>query len=229
MKLAVVVPSAGKGRRLKSKVAKPLVKIAGVPLVVRTLRNLLSSSSPTEAVLAVEPSQVKKMRGLLDRHGLSGVRVVAGGKTRSASVQNGLLALSDRPDWVMVHDAARPFVTKKMVRGLMALARRSGGAIVAVPATATVKRVGPNDPVILRTEDRRTLYLAQTPQVFKRKLLVDRYRALGAKALQATDEAALFDGTNIKVRIFMGTGQNIKITTPEDLKYAEYLLKGNRK
>lgn len=226
MTLAVIVPSAGKGRRLKSRVAKPLVKIAGIPLVVRTLRNLLDSASPSEVVLAADLSQVKKIRALLDRHGLRGVRVVAGGKTRSESVRNGLLALSNGADWVMVHDAARPFVTKDMIRGLTASAKRSGAAIVAVPATATVKRVDVKASVIRGTEDRRELYLAQTPQLFKRKLLLERYQALGDKALRATDEAALFDGTNVRVRIFVGTSRNIKITTPEDLLYAAYLLKG---
>jgi 2-C-methyl-D-erythritol 4-phosphate cytidylyltransferase len=226
MTLAVVVPSAGKGRRLRSKIAKPLVKIAGLPLVVHTLRSLRRSSPASEIILAAEPSQLKKMRIVLDRHGLKSVRIVAGGRTRSESVLSGLQAVSSRAEWVMVHDAARPFVTKDMVQDLTALAKRSGGAIVAVPATATVKRVDPKTSVIRGTEDRRALYLAQTPQMFKKKLLLERYRALGAKALGATDEAALFDGTSVKVRVLTGTSRNIKITTPEDLAYAAYLLKG---
>jgi 2-C-methyl-D-erythritol 4-phosphate cytidylyltransferase len=116
-------------------------------------------------------------------------------------------------------------VTKELIASLLAEAKRSGAVICARPATATVKKVDLKKNTIMATEDREKLFLAQTPQVFKKKLLEDRYAALGKKALARTDEAALFDGSKTAVRVVVGPHMNIKITTPEDLKLSEFYLK----
>ena len=225
LRVAAIVPAAGKGRRLKSKTPKPLVPVAGKPLLAHTLINLKKSFPFTEIILAVDPSQEESIGRLLKKYGLRGVRVVEGGKTRSQSVLNGLSGISKECDWALVHDAARPFVNGRLVRRLLEAAKKTGAAICALPATATVKAVNAGDKTIIRTEDRGRLYLAQTPQVFKKGLLLKRYQALGKKAFRATDEAALFDRSGVRVKVIEGEVGNIKITTAQDLKLMKFYLK----
>jgi 2-C-methyl-D-erythritol 4-phosphate cytidylyltransferase len=143
-------------------------------------------------------------------------------------VRRGLRALSKDSEWVLVHDAARPLVSRAVVRRTLKAARSSGVALCALPVTATVKRLYSERPVVRGTEDRRVFYLAQTPQVFRRSLLLSRYRALGRRALSATDEAALFDRSRVRVRVAAGETRNIKVTTREDLKLIKFYLKGRR-
>jgi 2-C-methyl-D-erythritol 4-phosphate cytidylyltransferase len=196
-------------------VPKPFVRLFGKPLLLHTLESLSSAYPFTEILVAVEPGREAAARRLLGR--LRRVRVVAGGRTRAESVRNAVSQASARCDWVLIHDAARPFVTGPLVRRVLQAARASGAALCALPVTATVKRAGA-DLSVRRTEDRRTLYLAQTPQVFRRRLLAGRFRSAGRSASKATDEAALFDGSRVRVRLVPGESRNIKITTPEDLE-----------
>lgn len=225
MKVAAIVPAAGLGKRLRSKSVKALVRVGGKPLLALTLERLKSAYPFQEMIVAAHPSSINRYRLLLAAYGLSMVKIVAGGRSRAASVLNGVNATSETTDWVLVHDAARPLVTRDLVRRLLQAAQKSGAAICALPATATVKRVDPANLSIEGTEDRRSLYLAQTPQVFKRKLLLERYQKLGKKVSRATDEAALFDHTKTRVKVVLGDERNIKITTPADLKLVEYYLK----
>ena len=152
------------------------------------------------------------------------VRVVEGGRTRAESVRNGVLSVSENCQWVLVHDAARPLVDKNLIRRLIHSAKKTGAAILAAPVTSTVKRVDTRHKTILGTEDRGSLVLAQTPQIFKKDLLMRRYQALGPKALLATDEAALFDGSGIKVNIVHGDERNVKITTSQDLELFKFYM-----
>lgn len=223
MTFALILPAAGKGVRLGRGLPKALVRIAGRPLLVRTLEAMRRAGHFDECVVAADPERVPTVGRLLARYGLRDVRVVAGGRTRAASVLNALRTV--RSQSVLVHDAARPFVPVAAVRALVRQLRRSPAAIVALPVTSTVKRSDARGRSVRTTEDRRTLFLAQTPQGFRTSLLRARYARLGAKALTATDEAQLFDGTRTRVRILIGHSRNFKITTPDDLALAEVLLK----
>lgn len=225
MKVAAIVPAAGLGKRLGSGALKALVRVGGKPLLVLTLDRLKTAYAFEETIVASYPTKMKEVRNLLDRHGLGSVKVVLGGATRAASVLNAVRAASSDAVWILVHDAARPLVTREVVLRLLRAAKKSGAAICAIPATATVKRIDPAALSIRGTEDRQSLVLAQTPQVFKRKLLLERYQRLGKRVFGATDEAALFDGTETRVQVVLGDERNIKITTPADLELAEYYLK----
>ena len=223
--MAAIVPAAGRGRRFKTKLSKILYRLQGRPLLIHTLSNLKRSYPFKEIIVLTQKNEIPRMRALLGRYGLRRVRVEEGGASRADSVKRGVEAIKSGVEWVLVHDAARPFVSKGVVQRTLAAAKASGAALCAVPATATVKRVGVRDGIVSGTEDRRTLWLAQTPQVFRKRLLLERYKKLGKKALAATDEAALFDGSRTRVRVVEGEMKNIKVTTEEDLGLLEFYLK----
>ena len=221
-----VVPAAGKGKRLGTKMPKAYLPILGKPLFIHTLRALRKTYPFRETVLVVDISRIAQARKELVRHGLGRVWLVAGGATRAESVRNGLLVLPAGRHWVAVHDAARPLVSRKVVRRTLAAAQKGGGAICAVPIASTVKRLDPQRSILRGTEDRSRLVLAQTPQIFGRSLLLSRYKTLGVKALEATDEAALFDGTKQRVRVVEGDERNLKVTTKNDLESLKKTLSG---
>lgn len=222
MKVAAVIPAAGRGKRLGAGLPKAFVRVLGKPLLAHTLENLNRSYPFTEIILAVDSALLEKTRLLLKKYGFGKrLRLVAGGATRAESVQKAASSVSPKCDWVLVHDAARPLVDSALVRRTLAAARRSGVALAAMLSTATVKQARGGT---VTTLDRRGIHLAQTPQVFKKKLLLDRYRKLGKKALMVTDEAALFDGTG-RVSLVVGDEKNIKITTPADLELFKFYLR----
>lgn len=226
MKVAAIVPAAGRGRRFRGKTPKLFVPLNGKPLLVHTLQQLIRSFRFEEVLVMTGPTDIKKTEKILKHFHLAGsCRVLAGGRTRAESVKRGFEKLSAGSDWVLVHDGARPLIDKTLVLRTISAAKATGAALCAVPATATVKKVDIRRRTVIGTQDRRSLYLAQTPQVFRRDLLSARYRVLKKKALQATDEAALFDGSKTLVRVVEGTVKNIKITTPGDGELLKHYLK----
>lgn len=227
MKASLIVPAAGAGKRLSSKVPKSFLSLDGKPLIVHTLERLAKTFKFREVIVAASPENVLRMWELLRRHKIKHASVVSGGKTRAESVGNALNWVSRESDYVFVHDAARPFVTAKILQDLKNAVIKSGAAICAIPVTSTVKRA--KSGTILKTEDRRTLFLAQTPQAFRREWLSRRYQTLGKKAFFVTDEAQLFDGTAVRVSLVAGDARNIKITTPEDLALFSFYKKALRK
>lgn len=223
--VAAIIPAAGSGRRLGFRKPKPFVRVLGRPLIVHTIKNLERSYRFTEIIVAASPRSVRRMRRCLAQFHCKNIKITSGGQTRAQSVFNGLKEVSDECGWVIVHDAARPFVDSTLVKRLLAAAKTSGAAICAAPIHATVKRVNPKGRWIEGTEDRSRFFLAQTPQVFQRKLLQKRYESLGRAALTGTDCAALFDGSGIRVRVVPGDAKNIKITTPEDIELMKFYLR----
>lgn len=229
MDVAAIVPAAGRGRRMGRAREKAFLTVAGKPLLVHTLSRLLAAGRFTECVVAVPGERLARARRMLDRHGLERVRLVAGGRTRAESVLIALEATAPSSRWALVHDGARPLVSRDLVRRLLRAAGSAGGALCAMPSVATVKESDAGGRYVRRTVDRRRIWLAQTPQVFRRDRLLERYRRLGDAALSATDEAALFDGTNVRVKLVQGDPHNVKITTPADLRWFEHRLNGARR
>lgn len=226
MRVSAILPAAGSGTRLKTKVPKSFFKICGKPLIIHTLLALKKAHSFNEVIIATSRESIKPMQILLEKYKILDVRVVEGGATRAESVAKALKVVSRNSKYVLVHDAARPLVTKKIIFDLLREVQKSKAAICAVPVTSTVKRVDISKKEIMKTEKREELFLAQTPQVFERELLVSQYQKLGGKAFLATDEANLFDDSWVKVKLVAGDVRNIKVTIPEDLKLFEYYYKG---
>jgi 2-C-methyl-D-erythritol 4-phosphate cytidylyltransferase len=206
-------------------VPKQFLALGGEPLVVHSLRVLQNSPVIHEIILAVPEADLDYcLNDLAVRYGFSKItRVVAGGKERQDSVRHALEHVPVETDIVVVHDAVRPFLTLDMVADVVEAARRVGGAIVALPMRDTVKQVG-NNHHIERTVDRGPLWLAQTPQAFRRDRLLDAHRKAHADGVRATDDAFLFECAGHPVVVVEGSGENIKVTRPEDMVIGEAIL-----
>ncbi len=204
---------------------KQFMMLGEWPLMLHALRVFERTPSVAEVILVVpQGERTRALTEVVERYGVKKVlKVVAGGATRQESVSNGLRETDDDTEIVVIHDAVRPFVTEDLIARSIEAARRDGGAIVAVPMKDTPKRVGP-DGRIQRTLDRSGLWLAQTPQTFRRELILEAYRQAERDGLRATDDAALVERLGRNVGIVPGRWDNIKITTPEEFVIAEAIL-----
>jgi 2-C-methyl-D-erythritol 4-phosphate cytidylyltransferase/2-C-methyl-D-erythritol 2,4-cyclodiphosphate synthase len=219
-RVGAIVAAGGSGRR--AGLAKQWLELGGETVLRRSARLLADSALVDELVLVVPPGDEPRAVEALVGLGKPG-RVVAGGPARADSVRNGLDALSGC-GVVLVHDAARPFATSGLATLVGEAAARDGAALAAILVTDTVKRSGPGDPPrVAATLDRRELWLAQTPQGFRRDLLLAAYRAAGAEAAVATDECALVERLGAPVTLVPGEAGNFKITSPEDVARARAL------
>jgi 2-C-methyl-D-erythritol 4-phosphate cytidylyltransferase len=225
-----VVPAGGTGKRMGAGAPKQFLLLGGVPLMLHSLRVLERAPSVTEVVLVVpKQERARALTEVVERYGLKKVlKVVPGGATRQESVHHGLNEVDEDVEIVVVHDAVRPFVTEDLIERSIEAARKHVGAIVAVPMKDTPKQVGA-DRLIQRTLDRTELWLAQTPQTFRRALIVEAYRKAEVAHVHGTDDAALVERLGHKVAIVEGSWENIKVTTPEDLVLAEAILAARSK
>lgn len=223
MSTAAIVVAAGPGKRLGAAQPKAFVPLRGEALFLHALRALLASPAIERAVLVVPPGAVQQAEDLVATAASlrTSPTVIEGGRERQDSVRNGLTAVGD-VELIAIHDAARPFVSQAAVESAIATAHRYGASIVAIPATDTVKRVHP-DGWVEATPRREGLWLAQTPQVFTAEL-IRRAHAQPAGAAPATDDAALVERLGARVYVVPGNPENRKITTPDDLRWAEWLL-----
>ncbi|MGH7250267.1 MAG: 2-C-methyl-D-erythritol 4-phosphate cytidylyltransferase [Nitrospiraceae bacterium] len=220
-----IVPAAGRGHRMGSNIPKQFLTLGGLPVLVHTLRVLEAADSVGEVILVVpEAEREFCLREIVTHHRLSKVKkIVAGGERRQDSVRHGLAAIAGDPDLVLVHDAVRPFLTREMIGGVLEQAAKHEAAVVAIPMRDTVKQVG-TDRLIECTVDRRSLWLAQTPQAFRLALLREAHRKAEQEGIQATDDAQLVERLGHRVALVEGSAENIKITRPEDLAIGEAIL-----
>lgn len=226
-KLTLIVPAAGLGRRMGGTTAKQYLPLAGVPLLVHTLQRAAAEAVVEDIILVVPPDQVDWCREeIVKRYRLEKVsRVVAGGRERQDSVYQGLRQLPPNCEWVAVHDGARPLLPYGLLSRVAAELGRFQAVIAAVPVTDTIKSASP-DQLVTATLDRRQLWAVQTPQGFWAPLLIRAHRAAREEGFYATDDSALVERLGVKVKIVMGSYQNLKVTTGEDLERAELLLAG---
>jgi 2-C-methyl-D-erythritol 4-phosphate cytidylyltransferase len=228
MNTSVILAAAGSGRRTGAATAKAFLPLGGLPMLVYPLRTLTRLSGVTSVVLVVGHDYMDRAHEVSDRHGPWPVTItiVPGGAERQDSVAAGLATVDASHDLVIVHDAARPFLSLVTAEACAAAAARHGAAIVAVPARDTVK-LG-DAGVVTQTLDRERIWLAQTPQAFRVALLRAAYAQARRDGVVATDEAALVERLGAPVHIVPGEPANRKITTPDDLEWAEWSLAGRR-
>ena len=219
MHVTAIIAAGGSGKRLGSAVPKQLLDVAGKTLLQRSIDAFRTHPRVDDVIVAV-PAEVLNA----PPHWLAGVRLVAGGERRQDSVTNAFAAVAAEVDIVLVHDAARPFVSRDVISRAIQGAADYGAAIVAVPVSDTVKRVTRDespggDGVIAETLPREEIVLAQTPQAFRRDVLAAALVA-GRSAETATDEAMLAERAGYRVHVVAGEAANVKITTAEDLERA---------
>ncbi|MBU1564654.1 MAG: 2-C-methyl-D-erythritol 4-phosphate cytidylyltransferase [Proteobacteria bacterium] len=223
---AVIIPAAGFGTRMNLDHPKQYHLLAGIPILVRTVRAFCDEDYIARIVVVVPSDMVQHTRSLLFDHGFDETKltIVAGGRRRQDSVRAGLDALDDSTEIVLVHDGARPLITRQLIVRCYEAALVSGAAIAAVPVKDTLKKDNTLGQVA-KTINRISLWQAQTPQAARRDLLEKAYRINGDA--DVTDESSLLEKAAIPVTLVEGAETNIKITRPEDLFLAEKLLSNN--
>jgi len=223
MRVAAIVPSAGTGARLKSRIQKPYIKVGGKPILARTLMVLSKNKNIIEILVSVGKDKLNKARKeIIEKYNIKKARLVIGGKVRSDSVYSALKAVSGNIDYVLIHDGIRPFITNELIETLLKEASRFRVAVAAVPVKPTLKFVS-KDGFIKSTPLRKYFWEAQTPQVFKKDLIEKAYKIARKKKIITTDDSALVERIGVKPKIVMGSYSNIKITTREDLELARLL------
>lgn len=226
---AVILLAAGKSNRFKDREKKPFANLDGRAVWLRSLELFSIRDDVSQILIAVAPED----RELFDRRYRANVafvtnaRVIAGGAERHDSVQNALAHVAQDIEFVAVHDTARPCLTSQMIDSVFNRAVESGAAILACPVHDTIKRA--DHGTIAETIARTGLWAAQTPQVFRRDVLLDAYALRKSVAGPITDDAQLVEALGTKVSLVESDQTNIKITTKQDLLLAEAVLKSRPK
>ncbi len=216
---AVILPAAGQSRRFsKDKRKKPFVDLKGRAVWLRSAELFVNRDDVVQTLVVVSPDDMEWFKEKFRPNvAFMNIDIVAGGAERADSVQNALAKVREDADFVAVHDAARPLMVSEWIDEVFQAAEESGAAIPAIPVSSTLKRVGKNN-VIEETVSRDGLWEAQTPQVFRRELLVEAYAK--RDGLQATDEAQMVEQLGHAITVVQGSSMNFKITTSSDFAMA---------
>lgn len=224
--LSIIIPAAGAGIRLGTSVAKPFVELGGRPVLWHTLQKFLKCPEVGEIIVATSSGNMSRVDGIFSSLPDSPVRLLKaeGGTERQHSIYNALQMVADDAALVAVHDAVRPFVKVQHIEACCKAASEYGGAVLGVPAKDTIKDAGRNG-LIESTPDRSRLWQAQTPQVFRKELLLSAYRKAMADGFVGTDDSSLVERAGGQVKMVEGGRENLKITYPIDLEVAALILK----
>jgi 2-C-methyl-D-erythritol 4-phosphate cytidylyltransferase len=224
MPYQVIIPAAGQGKRMGAGKNKLLLTLEATPILIHTLKVFEADPECTGIILAIHPDDEQEFKSILNEYGIHKVSsLVTGGKERQDSVYNGLMAVSSLDGIVLVHDAARPFIKIETIHKLVDAASKDGGAIVAVPVKDTIKKAANNQ--VSETVERSSLWSVQTPQAFRVSVLLEAHNKAAREQFIGTDESSLVERIPHPVSIIEGDYDNIKLTTPEDLYFAEAILR----
>lgn len=224
-KYAVIVVAAGKSERFGGAEKKTFAKLDGRPLFLRSVEAFINREDVCQTILVIAPEDEEQLK---DKFGANlafmGAQLVIGGAERHDSVANGLAAVSEEAEYVAIHDAARPCVSQQMIDNVFAEAVKSGAAILAAPLRGTIKRVS-QAGVIDETVSREGLWEAQTPQVFKKSIIVDASARRGDFSQEITDDAQLVEAAGQAVSVVESDQTNLKVTAKPDIALANAILK----
>jgi 2-C-methyl-D-erythritol 4-phosphate cytidylyltransferase len=239
-RVVAVVPAAGLGKRFGPGKNKSLQTLGGKPVVIWSLEALESVPEIVEIIPVLKAEDMEQGQKIFEKYNLSKIkRIAAGGKERQDSVYNGLKLIDDDSCFVLIHDGVRPLIEKELIENAInALINPSSpplvkgdkggcngfdGVILGVPLKDTIKEAG--DGIIKKTLRRDSLWAIQTPQVFLYRKLLAAYDQAMKEGLYSTDDSALVEHYGGKIKVVLGSYRNIKVTTPEDLDIAEFLIK----
>jgi 2-C-methyl-D-erythritol 4-phosphate cytidylyltransferase len=219
-----IIAAAGQGTRLGGKIAKQFLELAGVPVIIHTLKKFEQCAAIHEVVVVLPAPDAAGFLHLAGKYGLRKLaRVVPGGSTRAESVWKGLQSVrAAAAEIIAVHDGVRPFVTTEEIERTVRAAEISGAAILAAPAIDTIKEV--EHERVVRTLERTRLRRALTPQCFRYELLRRAFEQSPELVANATDDSSLVESLGATVTIIEGDARNIKITRPEDIALGKIIL-----
>ncbi|MBQ8408667.1 MAG: 2-C-methyl-D-erythritol 4-phosphate cytidylyltransferase [Clostridia bacterium] len=222
---SAVILAAGSSTRMGDGQSKQFLELCGVPVVARTIMEFNKSEFIDEIIVVAKEDEIGKYDGFADTYGIDKpFKVIAGGDTRQVSARNGVDAVNDKSKFIAIHDAARCLITQEMIARVCHSAYLHECAILAIRAIDTVK-IGDKNAFVEETPDRKLAWQAQTPQVFK----VNAFRAAAYIArdekFEGTDDASLLEHIRIPVKLIEGSRENIKVTEPMDVYFAEAILK----
>jgi 2-C-methyl-D-erythritol 4-phosphate cytidylyltransferase len=225
-KVTALVPAAGMGKRMGKAVAKQFLPLGDKPMLAHTLLVFQRASEIDEIIPILSEEDMEMcLREVIEQYHITKVKtLVVGGKERQDSVANGLQKLEKDASIVIIHDGVRPFVTNEMIRESVELAKKGECVVVGVPIKDTIKEVD-DKKIVRRTLERSRLWAIQTPQTFPVKILKRAYEESYKHKVYGTDDATLVERAGGAIHVIMGSYDNIKITTPEDLILAEEILR----
>ncbi len=223
--ISAIIVAAGKGVRMKSRVRKQYMNIAGCPVILHTLKAFDSVDAIDRICVVIHKDDFQYFKEkILDNAGVKTPLVLAkGGKERQQSVLNGLNAINDPGGIVLIHDGVRPLVSKNLIQACIREVHETGACIAAVPAVDTLK-MADDSHMIKKTIARDKVYAAQTPQAFEFDLIKSAHALSVKEGFVATDDASVAEFAGYKVKLVSGHPGNIKITTPQDIVLAEAIL-----
>ncbi len=223
VKVAAIIAAGGSGVRMKADIPKQFLYLHDKPIIVYTLEKFLGCSGVGKIFLIVPKAEMTKTELLLKKWNIpKAAEVIAGGKTRQHSVWNGLCRIPDNTEIVMVHDGVRPFISVRIINKCIKETEKWGAVITAIPVYETVKEVV--NHCVRATLDRSKLWRVQTPQSFKKELLIEAYKKAWEADVMVTDDSSLVEQIGYKVKVVKGEEKNIKITSPEDMIIAEKFI-----
>ncbi|MBS4221059.1 2-C-methyl-D-erythritol 4-phosphate cytidylyltransferase [Bacillus sp. FJAT-49711] len=220
MNYQVIIPAAGSGKRMGAGYNKLLMNLAGRPIILHTLDVFEKDPYCSRIILVIQPDDEPFFKDIQSRY--PKIHIVLGGSERQYSVYNGLKA-AEADGIILVHDGARPFIRPKTISSLVECARKEGAAIAAVPVKDTIKKA--TDLKVIETVDRSSLWQVQTPQAFRFSVLQSAHEQAKLEGYLGTDEASLVEKGGYPVKIVESDYDNIKLTTPEDIYFAEAILR----
>lgn len=224
MNVRAIIAAGGRGERMGGELPKQFIQIKKKPVLTHTVEKFEKCDLIDEIVLVVPEDYVSFCSyQVVDVYDFKKVRrILAGGKERQGSVYKALLSLSGNTDIVVIHDGVRPFISLEKIAKSIEICKKEKAVILALPINETVKRI--EDKFVITTLDREKLWVAQTPQTFEYKLILEAYKKAMEDGFIGTDDSSLVERIGFKVKVLEGEYENIKITTPEDLILAERIL-----
>jgi len=221
--VVAIIPAGGSGKRAGGGVPKQFRPIGGQPIFLHTLKKFEASSSVDGVILVVPKRTKARALKIVKNSSLKKVIAVCeGGRERQDSVSAGLKALPPEVKVVVVHDAVRPFVSPGLINKVVAVARKKGAAVAVVPVRDTVKKISKGR--VVSTIDRRQVWLVQTPQAFRTRIIRRAHEKASGDGFYGTDDAGLVERLGVPVMVVEGDTGNIKLTEPRDFVLGEAIL-----
>lgn len=230
MKVVAIIPSAGRGKRMAHTIPKHYVRLEDKPILAYTVEAFEKCPDINHVLLVIRSGEEEYcLKEVVEKYKFMKVlKIVIGGERRQDSVYNGIKELDDDTDIVVVHDGVRPFVPPDLISETIKLAMYVDGVVAAIPVKDTIKEVN-KEGFIKNTPSRESLWYAQTPQTFKKRIIEEAFIKAYSDNFYGTDESSLVERIGGKVKIIEASPENIKITTKEDLLLAEFILRIRKK